>query len=474
MKPATDSGPNIMYSITKNREHHFYVATAKHLFLHGEKGIVFVGDPIRLEDAEKLDMKPLLLYGLTVPGTQIEWLTFSLLNEPRSLLSVLLDGWKNATGLRGYPDKLKINRHIAKACPQLQTSLDQVGAISIEVADGKDKKFSASLRVAQQRALEIGWSTWNSDIKDLKTLNEQTLNDHNERIKRRDWGGVPNRVIHERATEWMQLPFNATNASLDYAKPDWVAGTWLSSWEASLPRNQKTDFHFWLDEEWSNCYWLRRCTEDENEDEIDYDKEWDRRCAIKAKIMVDCWPNTPGDIAAAIGITAKQLLWFINGKEALPDNERDDLSELLGIEPSTDYIDYDVIGPCVLIAEGPKKCETAYDELSNGGDIEYSVEVLPENGTPDPSWRYVVFAAFRAEPNILMFQRGSTATDRLGNKLLINYQGERTVPAAVYRDVVSTCAKCCTDPLLNRKLTKEFGTRHEQYFKELGVQFRGW
>ena len=48
------------------REHHFYVAIAKHVFQHTEKGIVFVGDPIRLKDAEKFNLKPLLLYGLTV------------------------------------------------------------------------------------------------------------------------------------------------------------------------------------------------------------------------------------------------------------------------------------------------------------------------------------------------------------------------------------------------------------------------
>ena len=83
------------------REHHFYVAIAKHIFLHTEKGIVFVGDPIRLKDAENFNLKPLLLYGLTVPGTQIEWYTFSLFDEPRSLFSVLLEGWEKASGLRG-------------------------------------------------------------------------------------------------------------------------------------------------------------------------------------------------------------------------------------------------------------------------------------------------------------------------------------------------------------------------------------
>lgn len=453
------------------REHHFYVAIAKHVFLHAEKGIVFVSDPIRLKDAEKFDLKPLVLYGLTVPGTQIEWCTFSLFDEPRLLFSVLLEGWEKAHGLRGYPDTLKINRHIANACPHLQSSLDHIGGISLAVTDGKDKQFSASLRVAQQRGLELGWHNRDGHvINDVKELNDHALNVHNEHINGRRWERIGNNSVKERASEWMGLPFNASNAVLDFSKLDWVGGSWLSSWELNIPQNQK--MHFWRHEINPGCYWLLS-GEDKN---IDYitDEDWDRRCALKAKILVDCWPNKPGDIANAIGITAKQLLWFLNGQAALSETERDDLSELLGIEASTDFVDYDVIGPCVLIAEGPKKCSNAYDELSNGGDIEYSVEVLPEKGTPDPSWRYVVFAAYGRLPNIFMFQRGSKTTDQLGEKLLMNYQGERKVPAAIYRDVVSTCAQCSTDPLLNRKLMTEFGERHKQYFREMGMDYHTW
>ena len=123
--------------------------------------------------------------------------------------------------------------------------------------------------------------------------------------------------------------------------------------------------HFWRNEINPGGYWLVS-GEDENRD-YTTDEDWDRRYAIKAKILVDCWPNKPGDIANAIGITAKQLLWFLNSQAALSETEKDNLSELLGIEASTDFVDYDVIGPCVLIAEGPKKYSTAYEELSNGG-----------------------------------------------------------------------------------------------------------
>jgi hypothetical protein len=124
------------------REHHFYVTIAKHVFLHIEKGIVFVSDPIRLKDAEKFNLKPLILYGLTVPGTQIEWYTFSLFDEPRSLFNVLLEGWEKASGLRGYPDNLKINRHIANACSHLQSSLSHIGDISlVGVVSRNPRKF---------------------------------------------------------------------------------------------------------------------------------------------------------------------------------------------------------------------------------------------------------------------------------------------------------------------------------------------
>ncbi len=451
------------------REHHFYISSAKHIFLHVEKGIVFAGDAIRLNDAEKLGLKPLILYGLTVPGTQIEWITFSTLDNPRSLLGVLLEGWNTASGLRGYPDKLKINRHIAKACPNLKSSLADIGGISLEVADGKDKTFSASLRVAQHRVLEYGWRNRNGQtIRNIEQLNKHALDVHQEHINSRRWEWGPNNLVKERASKWIELPVNQSNVVLGFSKLDWTVGNWFSSWETNVPNNQK--MRYWRDDQTSGCYWLVSGDNYDNEDadNINYDEEWDRRCAIKAKILIDCWPNPITDIATAIGTTAKQLQWFLSGQTELPNIQRDDLSEILGIEPSSEFVDYDVIGPCVLIAESPKKCETAYDELSNGGDLEYSFEVLPENGRPDPSWRYVVFAAFGSNPSILMFQRGSKTTDHLGDKLLINYQGERKVTANVYRDVVATCAECCTDPVLNRKLTNEFGKRHKHYFEKIG------
>ena len=75
------------------REHHFYVAIAKFLFHHPEHGIVSVGDPIKIKDAERYGLSPLILYGLTVAGLPIRWMTFTPVAQPRpSRMSLWMRG----------------------------------------------------------------------------------------------------------------------------------------------------------------------------------------------------------------------------------------------------------------------------------------------------------------------------------------------------------------------------------------------
>ena len=42
----------------------------------------------------------------------------------------------------------------------------------------------------------------------------------------------------------------------------------------------------------------------------------------------------------------------------------------------------------------------------------------------------------------------------------MNYSGTCEVPAALYRDVVSTCARACCDPAANLREMKDFAKRH--------------
>lgn len=105
-----------------------------------------------------------------------------------------------------------------------------------------------------------------------------------------------------------------------------------------------------------------------------------------------------------------------------------------------------------------------YEHLTNGGDLAYSLEVIPEKGNADPSWRYVVFKAHGKLPNIIMFARGSKSAEKIGNKMLMNFDGVQSIPATIYRDVVSTCAKASSDPRSIRKIMFKFTERQSQFF----------
>ena len=56
-----------------------------------------------------------------------------------------------AEGLRGLPDTLRVNRHLAAACPDLASSLAKIG-VNLRITDSADKNHPAALRSAQDAA----------------------------------------------------------------------------------------------------------------------------------------------------------------------------------------------------------------------------------------------------------------------------------------------------------------------------------
>jgi hypothetical protein len=100
-----------------------------------------------------------------------------------------------------------------------------------------------------------------------------------------------------------------------------------------------------------------------------------------------------------------------------------------------------------------------YVELSHGDDLDFSYEAVPESGQTDPSWRYLLFQSCGGPPNIMMFERGSKAADHLNDKIFINFEGVRSVPSRLYRDVVATGARASHSPLANRREMRGFEER---------------
>ena len=70
----------------------------------------------------------LILYGITVAGLPIRWMTLHSSQIGRVLPGMFfLEAWHIAEGLRGRPDILRINRHLATASPELAEEMAKIG-----------------------------------------------------------------------------------------------------------------------------------------------------------------------------------------------------------------------------------------------------------------------------------------------------------------------------------------------------------
>lgn len=347
-----------------NREHHFYVSIAKFLFHHPKHGIVAVRDPIRLADAKQRGLDPIMLYGVTVAGLPIRWLTFSTISQRKSLREVLLTAWKEAEGLRGMPDVLRVNRYLAQADPELVADLARIG-VSLEVVDAKDKTVAASLRSAHNASR---WFSRRHDPVDLslvasvEALCLDAQADHDWRANRSP-RGLSNRKLEDSIEQWLSLPMRQP-PSVPLENLEWEAGSWLSSWETSLPPDQPRYFHH---DGMGRRTWLL-LGEDPSEDTDDDDDEFpayeehDNTPEI-ARNLVACWPNPPKEVAAAAGITLRQLQWFTSERATLDKSTHYDLRHLLGIEYDERMGGYTPSGPYVLIARKAQAIEAIYQEI---------------------------------------------------------------------------------------------------------------
>jgi len=450
------------------REQHFYITISKYLFSHPDFGVVIVQDPIFIDNAKKHGLSPLILYGLTVAGTPIRWTTFTPVDNPRAICSVLQEAWEKGHGLRGLPDLLKVNRHVAVASPDLSQKLASVG-VELIVAEKGDKRFPTSLRTAQDdvRWLSLIRTGRIEPILNLELLCEAAQQSHHFRTQIRSWegGSYPKEVV-KRIQQWLALPMNSFEATFDLSeKPDWLPGKWLSSWEIGLPPDCPRHFLRHADA-------VSLMTGQANPPD-EYDFEEVQSGVESARLMAACWPNKPAEIAASIGITLRDFQWFLSRKIELDDEKLTRLFELFGIEIN-DHGEYQAKGPCVLVATG-RTISQAYEELANGGDTHYSIEIIPDKGAADPSWHYLLFQAWGENPSIIMIPRGTSVAQQINRVLFINFDGQYQVPAPFYRNVVKTCARACLKPTANLPAMTQFVAQKNNFLQDLlGIVKSQW
>ena len=198
----------------------------------------------------------------------------------------------------------------------------------------------------------------------------------------------------------------------------------------------------------------------------------DLETATSVKHILNCWPNKTVEVARAVGVTAKELKWYVGGRAPLDRTKLSDLLSLVGLEYDSSSDFYQSCGPCVLIAFSPRSIVEAYTSLAHGGDLEFSFEVLPSLIPADPSWRYMLFRACGDMINIIMLPRGGKVAENLNRDSFINFGGSVNVPDNIYRNLVATCGRACKSPLANRHEVERFYRENLEFFDTLEEKYR--
>ncbi|ABK50388.1 conserved hypothetical protein (plasmid) [Shewanella sp. ANA-3] len=439
------------------RIHHLYVATAKYLFAHPKHGIVKLLDPMTVSDAKRYQLSPILLYGLTVAGLPIRWMTFAPIDAPIAIKGFLANAWEHAKGLRGLPDIVRVNKYLHEACPLLAEALQPLG-VELQVTAPNDRSHPGSLRSAQESAQYISMTASSAPPQPQETpfdtLSRYAKDDHllNVRIAPSYHSGKEAFKI----MQWLQQPIHPLSAPLNDTELDWQTGDWLSSWEKSLPESGP---RYFKRDSIDNFMWLMNGT---NADyiELSDDDEYEHsdNTAELIKMLLANWPGKMVDIAKLCSITLKELNWYLGSAATLPPASLFQLKRILGIGIELEYLLQTINGPYVLMANKPKALEDFYNEYTNGGNAS-AFEIIPDNAHADPSYRYMLICPYSKLPSLLMVPRGSSIADRIPD-LLFNYEGVRRVGAKLYREAVSTCAAVAVNPTNNIAIMSEFTSRY--------------
>lgn len=448
-------------------------AIAKKIFYHPKWGITSINDGLRLDDARAFDLEPLLMYALSIPGTEIRYINLSLLTKPVNVSNFLSEAWSSSGSvLRGYPDELVVSAPFAAANEVLINSLSTNG-VKVTLPLRGNKQHPALLRSAQDNVLNYGYRYIAFDNK------ADVFSDYCMNINARfDFRAKTNELYgkSEKTHAVLALPFRPWLGAL-ICEMGWINQEWLSSWEKNLPPVTK----LWR-KEYDRETWL--FTQEPNDTdtipvvpknakEPDWEAEsqqheYAMEFLESAKSLISCWPNRLVDLAKDCHITRKEIEWYLNGRpqgnHAISVTHH--LAQRLNMSSDGDGY-WSVDGGNAYIANGIAQTQQCYDVLSSGGDLEFSFEVLPSTGRADLAWRYLILRRYCGRINLIAFARGSREANLLDGDEFINLGAVVLVPASIYLDVVTAMREASAEVASNAATMDEFDQKHGHFFSSL-------
>lgn len=176
------------------------------------------------------------------------------------------------------------------------------------------------------------------------------------------------------------------------------------------------------------------------------------------KELVTMWPGGRRAFFQDLHGTAGDFDHWVAGRAQLPI---DAIMEVLAkadafIDPR--HGEYVLGGGQLLVARTAKDVDCVYTQLSHGGDVEFSFEVVSPPGEEIPM-RVLVFASCGDQTNLILFPKIDGAASLLDALDLINQTRARQAPSDVW-ETIKWIAKHYEKFDNPQSVAKEFGIRH--------------
>lgn len=350
---------------------------------------------------EEMRLTPLLVYSLVAPAYSFYSRLLVDAKAPVPISKFLAHAWSKKAGL-GLPHLLEVKQLVLSAD---RGYVKWIHAHGVQISSPSSSK---SITAFERSSLDVQFATHWPVIPPLDT--PRKLARANAAIAEYDIF----RILCESRTSMEQLTFEEWNTrERSYFDGDTLETDWdPSSIVEKVPRRPSAEL-------------IVRAGDGR---EI-YDVEGINE-------VVSMWPGGRRAFVAGLTINLQDFDFWLAGRAHLPRSVFALIKDLANISYNRDYDEWELGGGYLLIATSPRVVTSAYNVLSNGGDLRFSFEVLGPQGD-FPAMRFLVFECWGGLANIILFERGGPAEKTLSEHKLLNMQDAVRSPPDVWETVTS-------------------------------------
>lgn len=350
-------------------------------------------------DIEERGLRPLLVVAVTVPAFQFRYRQLIDPASPRALSEILKDAWSQTSRI-GMPRILEMNSSVAALDRGFIGWVESQG-IEATIATRNMKSLSS---VQGQSAISLNFSCkWNVTV-EQKESTTVTLADGNAGLAQHDLFAMEHTIMPS------MVQLNA-KSFLDrgqrYCTAPTAAGDWAPT-EVVLDTRKAPKPHL------STSALIAG-----------------HEPPPGLQDLLAQWPGGRGKFLSSLGISISDVDFWLQGRARLEEVQEYSLFSQLRISLN-DYDEYELEGGYLILADGKTSFKRLYEELSSGGDLRFSHEMLGPEGQTH-ALRILVFASWGGLLNVALFRRDGKAESLLDkHQALINLRDPVQAPEDVW------------------------------------------